>query len=42
MVNIRTTGAREASTWFEAPGRDFVTWSGLHDAALAAGQRGRG
>ena len=42
MVNVGTAGAREASPWFEAPDGDFVTWSGLHEAALAAGQRGRG
>ena len=36
MVNVGSTGAREASPWFE-PDRDAVTWSSLYVAALAAG-----
>ncbi len=36
MVNVGSTGAREASPWFQPDG-DCVTWSSLYAAALAAG-----
>ena len=42
MVNVGTAVAREASPSLEAFGGDFATGNSLHDAALAAGQRGRG